>query len=198
MDCFDVLIRSYVPTAQHNGKVRRGILETLLRQTNDPVIRRHFLLNPRYTVDFERCYRDEPEGLILKPIDEGPYEGGGERVKHWIKVKKDHTVDMVVMGYEPSTAETKIGRGLIEHLTCGMFMKTPDGKAELVELTKTGGMTEEMQFDITTNWERKYLHHVVELKHFGQFRSGALRHPSVVRMRPDKRAVDCVFDPKDI
>lgn len=199
MDVFDVIVARYEDFRGYAGSFRRTWLEkewTDYRPKGipalSPLTRHHFLLNPRWTSGFVDRYRAEPEGLILKPKSEGAYLGGGQKVKHWIKVKKDHTVDMIVMGYELSTAETKAGKGMVEHLVCGAYV---DG--ELKELTKTGGMTHEMQLDIVANWET-YKGRVVELKHFGQFKSGALRHPSVVRFRDDKRPTDCTFDPETI
>ncbi len=38
---------------------------------------------------------------------------------------------------------------------------------------------------------------VMKIKHYGQFESGSLRHPSMLDdVRDDKDAKECVFDPK--
>jgi hypothetical protein len=189
MDVFDILVHKYVPVNDLNGEDRRELLHKIWSEIHMP---QNFILCPRWTMGFAAHYAQQPEGLILKPRVGFPYIGSGEKVKHWIKAKKDHTVDMVIMGYDLSDADTKLGKNMAEHLICGAYV---DGV--LTPLTKTGGMTHEFQLDVVRNWQ-EFKGRVVELKHFGQFKSGALRHPSVVRLRDDKRAADCEFDPNKL
>lgn len=187
-DVYDLLAVDYRVVTYENDGARRHLLEGVMARSVPPQL----LPIPQYASNFVAEYAKQPEGLIIKPREEGFAYQPGRKVKHWVKVKKDHTVDMVVMGYEVSTAETKAGKGMVEHIICGMFVD-----AELVPLVKVGGMPHEMQVDIVANWS-KYAGRVVELKHFGQFKSGSLRHPSVVRMREDKRADACIFDPDSV
>ena len=194
MDVYDVAVFDYRVVTDLDDEHRRGVMETLLTRAaddNDPAIL-HFLRTPRWTKGFKKEYQLQPEGLILKPRHGGFAYTPGRKVNHWIKVKKDHTVDMVIMGWVESDAETKRGKGMIEFIRCGMYVN-----GELKELVHVGSMTHELSKDIYANW-KKYEMKVVELKHFGQFRSGALRHPSVFRMRDDKRAEDCIFDPEQV
>lgn len=193
MDVYDVGVFDYKVCTDMYDQDRRDVMDVLMSrlQHTDMATHpgaHHFLATPRFTGQFLQRYAAEPEGLILKPRDAGFVYQPGTKAKHWMKVKKDHTVDMVIMGYETSTATTKVGKGMIEHLTCGMYVN-----GELKALTKVGGMPHAMQVDIAADWKR-YLGTVIELKHFGQFKSGALRHPSVVRLRDDKKARDCIFD----
>jgi len=187
MDVFDILFHKYVWVGDLNGEDRRELLErTLLKAP------REFILSPRWTTGFAQQYTMQPEGLILKPAQGYKYVGSGTKVKYWLKAKKDHTVDMVIMGWKKSEAETKTNEAHVEYIACGMYVA-----GELKELVHVGSMTRELSHDIAVNYGQ-YHNRVIELKHFGQFRSGALRHPSVVRLRDDKHAEQCVFDPESL
>jgi ATP-dependent DNA ligase len=191
MDVFDVLCVGYDWTMRSLAEVhRRAALEELLSHVSTADLC-HLLLVPRWDSGFQARYEAEPEGLILKSRMAGPYVGGGERVSTWYKCKRHRTVDYVIMGWEKSTALTKADRNMTANLRCGAYV----GGA-LTELTKVGGMDHAMSLEIALCPE-KFIGRVVELKHFGRFRSGALRHPSIVRLRDDKRPGDCVFDPVD-
>lgn len=189
MDVYDVVVKDLCVITDYTDGQRRELLDNLYHRTSSHPDRHHFIWSPRYETNFVKHYEEQPEGLILKPRTGFPYTPG-RKVKHWMKAKKDHTVDMVIMGWVESDAETKRGKGMVEFIRCGMYVN-----GELKELVHVGSMTHELSKDIYANWP-KYEMKVVELKHFGQFRSGALRHPSVFRMRPDKRAEDCIFDPE--
>lgn len=194
MDVYDVAVVDYKTVLDLKDEDRRTMRDRLMfgRMDIEHPAGKHFIATPHWTSDFTKRFNAEPEGLILKPRQGGfPYTPGS-RVKHWMKVKKDHTVDMVILGMEESKAETKIGKGMVEHLICGAYVN-----GDLKSLTKVGSMTHELQLEIAGKWPHHF-GRVVELKHFGQFKSGALRHPSVVRLRDDKKPEDCTFDPDSV
>lgn len=190
MDVYDVLYYQHTYVGDLNGEDRRDLLEQLFRAHS--TLAPNYILCPQWTMQFAQHYADEPEGLILKPAAGFKYEGGGRKVKHWLKAKKDHTVDMVIMGWKQSEAETKVNEAHVEYIVCGAYV---DGT--LKELVHVGSMTRELSRAIACDYGA-FHNQVVELKHFGQFKSGALRHPSVVRLRADKRPEDCTFDPENI
>jgi ATP-dependent DNA ligase len=131
------------------------------------------------------------EGVILKKNDS---KYGDE--KSWVKVKKELTVDVVILGFQKpralskkrsgETTETKwAARGLIGSFTYGMFRG-----AKLVELGTCSGMTD-AEREAMTRHPRRYVGQVAELECQLIEPSGALRHPRFVRMRPDKNPRDC-------
>ena len=133
------------------------------------------------------------EGIILKRND-SLY--GDE--KAWVKVKKEITVDVVILGFQKPRKEslkvtgelspTKLAlKGLIGSFSYGMYRS-----GKLVELGTCSGMTDTEREEMTRH-PKRYVGEVAELE--GQLveESGALRHPRFVRMRPDKNARDCVL-----
>jgi ATP-dependent DNA ligase len=53
-------------------------------------------------------------------------------------------------------------------------------------------MSNDMRREFGQNFDQ-YKGQVVEIHAFEQFVSGALRHPSFVRLRPDKLPTECIF-----
>lgn len=161
-------------------------------------VQRHFRLAARYRSNFVSLYDSQPEGLVLKNLsNDGRYVGGGERVLWWCKAKKEKDVDMVIMDWNPSTAELKCadGRPRVKNLVCGMYV---DGV--LKPLVKVGSMKDALSVSIAANFEA-YRGRVIALKHSGQFKSGSLRHPKVDPtldrpVRDDKQPEECVFVPE--
>jgi len=162
--------------------------------------------------DFVKLYDESHEGLLLKPAVGKPYQYG-TRVAHWMKFKKKETFDVVVVGVEISTAETKVGEPMASAIVVGLYKRPSSVKAPLIHgvgnaparvsrnggvlvLTSVGkvaGMTDDFCRELAQNFDA-YKGRVMEVAAFDQFKSGAFRHPSVVRMREDKSPEECVFE----
>ncbi len=181
MDVFDIL--------EHNGRSVRHLpragrqvaLDALYRDT--PILASFYRRAPVWATGFVAAYDAQPEGIVLKPLNDGPYTGG--KVERWMKVKRQHTADYVVMGYQLSEAAGKAG--LARCIECGGFV---DGK--LVKLVNVGSMPHSVARSVIADWDSWY-GTVVEVGHYGLFKSGSCRHPFYLRRRPDKLAVDCRF-----
>jgi len=80
-------------------------------------------------------------------------------------------------------------------LVYGKF--TPDGK--LKELGQTSGVSDKMREKLTSEFnpfklKTEYKHSVIEIKAMEQMKSGAYRHPTFERLRPDKDIEECVME----
>jgi len=138
------------------------------------------------------------EGIILK--DKNSLYNEGTRPDNWVKVKKEVLVDMVVLGYdmrEGEMSEITKAKGMqkcIKNIICGQYK---DGK--LVEEVHVGSMTDEARLYFTVKAQAGLLGDIVEIKGYEQFKSGAIKHPSLhVRedgkfLRDDLSEKDCVF-----
>ncbi len=154
---------------------------------------------------WERACAEGWEGVIAKRID-SVYEH--RRSPHWLKMKCEETVDLVVGGFtEPRGKRVGLGALLL-----GYF----DGP-ELVFAGKVGtgfdaALLRELRarFDAlalpappftrgtglpraNARWVKPEL--VVELAFMEWTSGGKLRHPRFVRVRPDKSARECVGGP---
>jgi ATP-dependent DNA ligase len=139
------------------------------------------------------------EGIILKNVN-APYTSKSA----WVKVKKEKTFDVVIMGYkDPKELSIKKGddvatatkyaeRGWIGAVKFGQFV---DGK--LTMLGYTSGMPDEVRQMFSEN-KKKYIGSVITIE--AQMRiqkSGKFRHPRMATgysvPRKDKMAKDCIF-----
>lgn len=119
---WDILFHNYIPVKDLPAVQRKVILKTLLRSLPQDVQNR-FRLIPTFGEKFSDEYVGQQEGLVFKPMDEGPYIGEGKKVKYWIKCKKWYESDAIILGYEKSTAETKVGKDLPATIVVGLYVK---------------------------------------------------------------------------
>lgn len=189
MDVFSVLISDYKPTLHLGEDDRRKQTEAFMASLNASTQER-FRLVPRFDQNFVKEYHTQHEGLVLKLKGNGKtqYRGGGIKVPHWLKAKKWMEADMVIMDRTISKAGTKTTVPMIEALVCGQYVK-----GQLKSLVRVGSMTNEWSVEFAANFP-KYKGQVITIAHFGQFKSGALRHPSMMRLREDKDPAECVFE----
>ena len=187
MDVFDILQYGNKDLTSSPYITRRMYLQVLYKKLKLDT-KHFFLLTPRFTKDFDRYFKSQPEGLILKEInDSSPYQIGTKN-PNWLKVKKEITIDMVIMDYELSTARTMKGRGMVKSVTCGVFKE-----GILTEMVKVGSMSHDLKKDMARNW--KHLKgKVIEISCFKVFESGSLRHPYVHRLRLYKDPKDCTWE----
>lgn len=114
------------------------------------------------------------EGSVLKRLD-GHY-ASGRRGHGWIKVKADATEDVVVMGFEDGT---DVGAVIFGQVKNGELVRRGTAKRK-PNLIPTPDLME---------WAGR----VVEIKHNGQMKSGAFRHPRMLRIRDDKHPKEAVW-----
>ena len=152
------------------------------------VIFEHFCGNPLvtqmdYVVKGKQEYYESliaggGEGIILKDLN-APYSS-----KAWVKVKRYHTLDVVVTGYTEGKGKYTGQVGAVE---VSVFR---DG--ELVKVGQVSGMTDEKRLEFTQKKD-EFLGQVMEIK-AQEFQKKALRHPRYQRMRPDSNDVDCTWE----
>jgi ATP-dependent DNA ligase len=189
MDIFDVISYGGVKVAHLPDNHRRKALETIQNKNIWKNYQEHFRIVPRWFDDFLTRYEAEPEGLVLKRIDiEGsPYKIGTCN-PHWYTVKKHITVDVVITGYTLSDASSFNGLKYARNLICGVYK---NGK--LIDTIQVSVQKHHLKADIIANWE-KYKCKVIELKTYKVFKSGRLRHPSIVKIREDKNPEECTWN----
>lgn len=133
------------------------------------------------------------EGIILKHAGSTYTEE-----KLWVKVKKEETEDVVIMGYDDAKAEsTKVTgvtsvtkyakKGWIGAVRFGQYR---DGK--LVDCGKCSGMDDKLREELSLNGG-KYIGTVVEILANEREETGKFRHPRWVGFREDKNPKDCVW-----
>lgn len=142
------------------------------------------------------------EGVILKNID-ATY---GDR-QAWVKVKKEATADVVVMGYKPAkemskkkgedhATMTKYAKaGLIGAIICGQWAPVEPGlkSKHLVEVATVSGMDDSLREMLSSKPGKTWIGKVIEIKHNGREPTGRFRHPRFSRPRPDKDPSSCVL-----
>lgn len=185
MDVFGILIQDYKPLLYKLESDRRVDLENFMAGQSAET-RKHFKLVPRWYSDFADRFKTEHEGLVLKTADQ-QYQGRGSKVSYWMKAKKWMEADMVIMDYTISKAETKQSEPMVENVICGAYVN-----GVLKPLVKVGAMTSAWSKEFAKNFN-KYKGKVMVIAHYQQFASGSLRHPSMMGIREDKSANDCVF-----
>lgn len=134
------------------------------------------------------------EGIILKRQD---HVYGDKR--GWIKVKKQDTADVVIMGYKAAKLMSKkkgddqesmtkyAEAGLIGAVVCGQYQKK-----DLVEVATVSGMDDQLRRTLTLEG-KDYLGLVIEIAHNGREPTGRFRHPRFKRFREDKAAHACAY-----
>lgn len=168
---------------------------------------KYFKPIPTYDSNYVDAYISEPEGLILKPKNDGPYLCNGSKDPNWLKAKKHPTTDYILLNYKLSKATTKVNEPMLKCLVVGGYIpigkltrheeiietKVINGKTYfLIELMNVGSMLHETSKEVAQNFH-KYKGKIVEVAHYGLFKSGASRHPGFLRFRNDKLPDECIF-----
>lgn len=126
------------------------------------------------------------EGCVLKEMG-APYIIGGE-TKQMYKIKKYLTKDYVVLGFEGTNAETYLAQGMrVSAMYCGLYVN-----GALKNVTKTSGFDFEWRKKFSDHPE-EYIGKVVELGGYEIFKTGAMRHSSLLRFREDRKPEECVL-----
>lgn len=103
------------------------------------------------------------------------------------RMKKRVTMDYVCMAIPESTSGSYKGWGA-RAIVGGLFVG-----GELVEKVSISGLTDEQRLDFLDR-EDELIGEVFEASGKTRFKSGALRHPSFERWRPDKPAAECTWE----
>lgn len=188
MDVHDIVAHEYEDVSQMGDDDRRKLLEQW-HASLSPASQARFIMLPRFTHDFVGEYRRQHEGLVLKKKGNKPYVGNKRKVKYWVKAKKAFEADMVVMDFRLSKADSKVSEPHVESVLCGQFVN-----GTLEGLVWVGSMETYWQKELAQNFG-KYKGEVIRIRHYGQFKSGSLRHPSFSPdgFRDDKDPQDCTF-----
>lgn len=197
--CFDLLYRKGTSCMHVSWRKRRDMLEALVCDLNHEKV--HCVLTFEIRGKgakqkfLETMLGEGAEGIVLKRAD-SPY-APGSRCLSWIKVKPTDTYDVVLTSIVGSVDRWTVRPGDVLY---------PEGKesstfkagwvrlgygfySEDNQLYEVGhcltGPPEEME---------ALIGQVAEFKAWGQYSSGALKHPQFVRLRDDKAPEECVFD----
>jgi hypothetical protein len=189
VDVHGILVADYDSVIDGNEAERRVVLDAFHGSLSKK-LREHFLLVPRWETNWSSELDGQHEGLVLKKKTGGAYIGRNTKPSHWMKVKKWFEADMVIMDIRYSEADTKKDKGMTKDILCGQYVN-----GVLKGLTWVGSMTDEWSKKFASDFN-KYKGSVIKLKHNCQFKSGALRHASMIDLRDDKDAKECVFNPK--
>lgn len=179
IDVFDIHTYDHMDLTNLPLIDRKDVIKHWLDDSSD-FIKNHYLYVPYYEKDFVDLYRNEDEGIVLKR----------KRAKFnsfdWIKVKKQDTWDMVIMGYELSTATSKQSIPTAKNIIVGQFK---DGTlTKMTKVTIPIGLGERIADDFNL-----YKNKIVEIKGFCRTKIGSVRSPNLIRFRDDKNIEDCIF-----
>ena len=158
---------------------RRKILEVKVDLIDHPLIQ----LVPQRRPDkafFDEVVARGGEGLILKDL-------GAEYGEGWVKVKREHTLDVVVTGF----TEARFGRTGRIFGQIGALVVSVYANGALTEVAQVSGMDDATRLEITQN-KGEWLGRVVEIT-AQEWAKDRLRHPRFVRARFDADPRACTF-----
>lgn len=141
------------------------------------------------------------EGVIAKRRD-SPYRPG-RRSSDWVKVVHRDTADFVIVGWRPEPSRSRIGSLVVAEATgtglravgrvgSGLTQAVSDALAPVLADLARPTAAVPVPGDARTRWCRPVL--VVEVVHAGFTRDRQLRHPVLVRLRPDRIAADLLAE----
>ncbi len=193
---FDILELQGSDLRRYPDAQRRVALEELLNHINSPFIQPV----PRWSNWNTGFYRDivdqGGEGVMMKKPN-GLYLG--TRSSGWVKMKKQETADVVIMGFTDGQGKYE---GLIGAVKFGQWITRPGRIPQLIERGKCSGMTDRIREWLTEQRDNMLdgSHHntpiVMEIKHNGKAtdHTDGFRHPQFLRFRTDKVSADCYWD----
>ena len=139
------------------------------------------------TARFDAVVANGGEGLMLKNLD-AIYHSGERKSNIWFKLKKSDTYDVIITGF----TQAKAGKfsGLIGAVEYSAYI---DGT--LTKIGKVSGMSDGTRKSMT-DCPETYIDKVMEVRAQEMLEAGTLKDAYFVRMRPDKMAVECVWEDK--
>lgn len=134
-----------------------------------------------------RAWMAAPEGLVFKHED---HTYGDEKL--WIKLKKEATADVVVMGYKKGRGQFA---GMVGSIIFGQRWPKRYGR-DLAEMGAARGFDFAVMQALTNN-PKHYLGKVFRIIHNGREPTGRFRHPRFDGWRDDKDPTDCIWNPEE-
>lgn len=178
---FDVLFVDGVDVREKMQIERRQILDMLVKRVDHPWIQTIPQL-PATAHYFNEIVARGGEGIILKDLGASYAESGA-----WVKVKREHTLDVVVTGF----TEARFGRTGKFFGQIGSLVVSVYSGDTLVEVAQVSGMDDATRLEITQN-KGEWLGRVVEIT-AQEWAKDRLRHPRYVRAREDADPRSCSF-----
>jgi ATP-dependent DNA ligase len=196
---FDVLYVEGKSVMHLPWTTRREIIEKLPRFTNTKLSTLYPM--SQYTIDDLMALASDRghEGIMIKRVSE-PYKENSRSA--WIKHKFTDTHDVVIVDANAKPSEWRVRPGEVgtdgklypDGLHTDPWTKgyvglnygyyDLQGNLRIVGSLGETGPREEME---------KHIGKVAEVKGYGQYPTGALRHPVLLRWRDDKLPTDCTF-----
>lgn len=170
---------------------RRGMLESIIAtmQTVYPYTR--FRISPRYEASSEgitTAIDAGYEGVVLKS-NISAYKPGS-RSGGWYKIKTLSSADGFVTGWEP-------GKGSNDGKVGSLEISVYDSGGDAVIVAQVGNLTDAMRNEITApdgSLQEWVYGMVVEFAGQGMTKGFKVRHPRLMRLRPDKIERECLKD----
>jgi ATP-dependent DNA ligase len=194
IDVFDVLGLEGNSLLKDDIKKRKAMLRGLI--INKGIDASWINLAPFDVVDkasvvqkmYDKIVANGGEGLIVKDPMDKDYRFG-KKSPVWFKIKKEVSMDYIIMGYSETESDDFKSRGWIGGIECGLLEN-----GVLTKKVTVGSMDFEHRDKFSKN-KQKFLGKVVEVGGFEIFKSGSMRHPYLVRIRlkDDKKAEDCIW-----
>lgn len=142
------------------------------------------------------------EGTVAKHL-QSPYQPG-TRGKGWYKIKAQHSVDVVILGFTEGEGKYsgQIGAVIFGQSERAMLKDAPRQKYDFVNVPGLGryiprgqcsGMTDAMRLEFSQN-RSSYTGAIMEITHNGLMAGGIkFRHPQFARMRSEKPIGDVIW-----
>lgn len=161
---------------------RRGVVQHLLTEYKLEMAELTIQL-PATQQEHDQLVAHGFEGSVVKDQSKG--YAFGKRGHGWFKVKSTRTIDCIVMEVVMDGKGQHLGKA------GKMVVGQIDG-GEIVAVAKVNCLDNAQRDDATAHPER-YVGRVIEVKVYGKEEGGGYRHPTPMRFRDDKPALDCVL-----
>lgn len=188
---FDILKYNGQSVTSEFYKDRRYLLTRIFSEYNFQNISLINSVEINKKAFYESILKNGGEGIVLKKLTSHYGED-------WIKVKRESSYDVVILGFEPPEEMTTKSDGsisrsrlaeknLIGSIKFGQYLN-----GVLTPLGNCSGISDEMRTTFSKNPEN-FLNKVMTIKAQERTESGAFRHPAFVKMRPDKNPEECIY-----
>lgn len=201
---FDLLEWNDKDLQERKLKERKAQLQKLLKKTKSETIRFSDHVINKGVAFFEQVSDMNLEGIMAKKIDSRYVQD--YRSKEWLKIKNVQTMEAIIAGYtEPEGSRSAFGALIlaedqegeltyIGHVGTGFNEKSlRDIKKQLdVFRSDNSPLKEKFQSNAPVTWVAPKL--VCTVKYSERTKSGSLRHPVFIGLRPDKEVEELIMD----